>query len=178
MASTGKAPRHLTRTPKERLEEKFIKVDSGCWEWAGSINKQSGYGDFHFRRRTYPAHRASWIIHNGEIPTGDDYHGICVLHKCDNRICVNPDHLFLGTNLDNIKDSVSKNRRKGITRRRPIGIFRRKMSLEEKLKRRRIPNDMRNLIKSLHILGVSYPKIQKKTGVHHMTAWNICREKY
>jgi hypothetical protein len=51
------------------------------------------------------AHRLSWLVNVGEIPEG-----MHVLHKCDNRPCCNPKHLFLGTNLDNIKDRVSKNR--------------------------------------------------------------------
>lgn len=60
-------------------------------------------------------HRASWILHYGEVP--DDFH---VLHKCDVRNCVNPDHLFLGTNQDNIEDKVRKGRQ---GRRGPVKKF-------------------------------------------------------
>lgn len=74
-----------------------------CWLWtAGTVN---GYGEFAYSRRNDRAHRFAWKITNGEIPGG-----LCVLHKCDVRLCVNPNHLFLGTREDNITDKVSKNR--------------------------------------------------------------------
>jgi|CXWL01.1.fsa_nt_gi hypothetical protein len=76
-----------------------------CWEWNGTINNY-GYGVmYQYRAKRILAHRMSWIIYKGEIP--DDK---CILHKCDNRRCVNPDHLFLGSRDDNNKDMVSKGR--------------------------------------------------------------------
>lgn len=83
--------------------EKFVVKKNGCWEWNGCIN--SKYGAFRFRKKPQKAHRVSWVIHNGEIPDG-----LQVLHKCDNPPCTNPEHLFLGTNADNMKDMVSKKR--------------------------------------------------------------------
>lgn len=84
---------------------KLNKVN-GCWEWAGSLTTQ-GYGQIKIpkTRRQMPAHRLSYLLHRGMIPP-DRY----ALHKCDNRKCVNPDHLFIGTKLDNARDMVSKNR--------------------------------------------------------------------
>lgn len=80
---------------------------SGCWLWtAAQYPTGMGYGTFLFQGRTTPAHRASWEIYRGKIPDG-----ICVLHKCDTPLCVNPDHLWLGTKLDNSRDAVSKGRR-------------------------------------------------------------------
>lgn len=74
-----------------------------CWEWLGSIT--NGYGRLSIKRSGFYSHRISWVIHNGEIPNG-----LCVLHHCDNPICVNPAHLFLGTLQDNEGDKVSKGR--------------------------------------------------------------------
>ena len=95
-------------TPKEIFEKhcKFGKNDE-CWEWSGYITNK-GYGQTKIGGRDgklIQAHRLSWIVNVGEI--SNDLH---VLHKCDNRKCVNPNHLFLGTNQDNINDRVSKGR--------------------------------------------------------------------
>lgn len=82
-----------------------IKNKDGCWGWSGCAPKNPGYGQFRFGMKRERAHRASWKIHFGEIPTGKH-----VLHKCDNRICSRPDHLFLGTHKDNIQDMLNKDR--------------------------------------------------------------------
>lgn len=95
----------ITIKLKNRFLSKYkIDLKTGCWNWVASKNK-SGYGYFRFNQRTLLAHRASFIIYNGEI-TG----GLHVLHKCDNPSCVNPEHLFLGTHSDNMNDMASKGR--------------------------------------------------------------------
>ena len=85
----------------------WSKVDKtkNCWEWTGRYHKQ-GYGFMDINKKGELTHRISWVINRGKIPKG-----ICVLHKCDNPKCVNPDHLFLGTHTDNMRDMVSKGRR-------------------------------------------------------------------
>ncbi len=88
------------------LERFFVKIAYGtsdCWYWRGAIN-YLGYGLF----STGKAHRVSWELFNGNIPSG-----LSVCHTCDVRNCVNPKHLFLGTQLDNMRDAKTKGRIKG-----------------------------------------------------------------
>lgn len=75
-----------------------------CWEWQGHRNRK-GYGQLWFIDQTIAAHRVTWILTHGFIPDG-----LWVLHKCDNPSCVNPNHLFLGTNDDNVADKLTKKR--------------------------------------------------------------------
>ncbi len=87
-----------------RFWEKVQKTE-GCWLWTANVN-HAGYGKYWDGEDLVSAHRHSWTIHNGPIPAG-----MLVLHKCDNPPCVNPDHLFLGTHLDNNLDTLRKGRR-------------------------------------------------------------------
>jgi hypothetical protein len=82
----------------------YIVSDSGCWEWKGTLNAK-GYGRITSQGRRMYAHRYSWIVHRGDIPDG-----LCVLHDCDNAMCVNPDHLHLGTKEDNNREMAERNR--------------------------------------------------------------------
>jgi len=112
--------RVVSRDPDDlaRLKSK-VKIDeaTGCWVWQASLNT-NGYGQFAFKGRPRPAHRVSWELHNGPIPEGENaYKTANVLHRCDNPLCVNPDHLFLGDQSDNANDAVSKERwgKRGLT---------------------------------------------------------------
>jgi len=88
----------------EYLNSKTIKKD-GCWEWIGAKDK-NGYGIMRIELKSVQrAHRASWIVHKGQIPNQ-----LWVLHKCDNPPCTNPEHLFLGTAKDNSEDMIRKKR--------------------------------------------------------------------
>ena len=90
----------------DRLAAKTTRVD-GCWRWTGSKTPK-GYGYIRGDARDSAlllVHRVSWMLNNGPVPEG-----LCVLHSCDVRDCVRPDHLFLGTNQDNSSDMVAKGR--------------------------------------------------------------------
>ncbi len=96
----------------ELLEIRFwkhVQKTDQCWNWT-STKLPAGYGMIKAdrSRKNLYAHRVSWEIHNGSIPDG-----LFVLHDCDNPSCVRPDHLFLGTQLDNMQDCVSKGRLSG-----------------------------------------------------------------
>jgi hypothetical protein len=101
--------------PKERKKKQpdlkaqlmsFIQKEeaTGCWLWMAST--KNGYGQLYAQGKSSQyAHRVSWKEHKGQIPKG-----LQVLHKCDVRRCINPEHLFLGTQADNIHDMVKKGR--------------------------------------------------------------------
>lgn len=89
----------------EAFWAKAIKQPNGCWEWTGCLT-DSGYGLLTWAGKRDRAHRIAYRIFNKRsIPAG-----LFVCHKCDNRKCINPEHLFLGTNYDNVMDMVSKGR--------------------------------------------------------------------
>lgn len=92
---------------KEDITDRFwskvcIKLDNECWEW--KAGKVRGYGQFSYHGNNAYAHRVAWEIVNGSIPNG-----LLVLHKCDNKACVNPSHLYCGTHSDNMGDREWRN---------------------------------------------------------------------
>lgn len=141
--------------PFERLEKLCERVPfSGCWLWLGAVTK-FGYGKITVDGNHTTAHRWSWTLRRGPIPDG-----LHVLHKCDVPACVNPDHLFLGTALDNDQDK----RRKG--RHYVLPIQRNPKLTEEQVA------DIRRLrgLETIVSLG-------KKFSVHHSVVSRIQRGK-
>jgi hypothetical protein len=101
----------MTEATKSRFWAKVDKngpfhpiLGTRCWRWTAA-RVGDGYGQFWLGGKRVGAHRASWVIHAGEPPQV-----LCVLHRCDNPSCVNPEHLFLGTLGDNQRDTVAKGR--------------------------------------------------------------------
>lgn len=101
----------------EKLRARFmskVRVPSDstqCWEWTGG-GRGIGYGAFKIEGRAWDAHRVSFVLHKG--PVGE---GMVVMHTCDNRNCVNPNHLAVGTYSDNASDAQTKRRLSGFVRR-------------------------------------------------------------
>jgi hypothetical protein len=139
-------------TPEERFLSRINKTDS-CWLWIGTKRHQNGYGCLEVDGKLVSAHRFSWLLYHGNIPND-----LFVLHKCDNKICVNPDHLFLGTQDENNKDRARKNRSwRGIGELSPAH----KLTLEEV---RNIRKDYNSGFYSQRELARKYKVVQWTIG--------------
>jgi hypothetical protein len=98
------------RLPNVLLQQRLardsvIDPETGCILWMASRNA-SGYGQVRWQGRLWLTHRVAWMAKHGASPPG-----LCVLHRCDVRPCINPDHLFLGTQKDNMADKMGHERR-------------------------------------------------------------------
>jgi hypothetical protein len=95
---------YISDKDKRRFWNKVdIKETNDCWNWKASFRNKEKYGSFSIDKTNYQAHRISWIISFGDIPDG-----LIVCHKCDNKSCCNPNHLFIGTVSDNNCDKFNK----------------------------------------------------------------------
>lgn len=121
--------------------ERSVVKSEGCWDWKG-VAHHSGYCHMNYDGKSMSINRISWELNFGEIPNG-----LFVLHKCDNRRCSNPDHLFLGSSKDNHKDMMNKGRQNI-----PFG---------ENHKNSKLTSDNVKKIKELLQLGVTMSRISK-----------------
>jgi hypothetical protein len=146
-------PRIYITTPPEQRFWKYVKKTPTCWLWTGAKH-YPGYGVILRKKGKYiDAHRFSYELHNGEIPAGK-----WVLHRCDNPACVNPEHLFIGNNSDNIKDAYEK----GICKR------------GEQNKRSKLTNEQVLWIRSNYIPG-NGKKMAKELGISQTAVSLIIR---
>lgn len=131
----------------------YPEPNTGCWIWGGSYNA-GGYGKLLIRRlKIYLAHRFSYYHFIGEYDRS-----LCVCHTCDNRYCVNPQHLFLGTHVDNAADMIRKNRASNRSGERN---GRAKLNKNDALK-------IRQLVGSK-----SMKELSKEYGLTYKSIWNV-----
>lgn len=161
-ASGGRARMAIPYPTTDRITLFWSKVhrSDGCWFWQGSTNPD-GYGNFNIKRSDgswgcTKAHRFAWLVTHGQLPT------LNVCHHCDTPSCVRPDHLFTGTQADNMRDCQRKGRYSHKTGR--IGSAHQ----HAKLKERDIPT-----IRALRASGETFKAIAGRYGVSDSTIQNI-----
>lgn len=133
----------------ERFERKYIpEPNSGCWLWLGGIGS-GGYGCIYLNKRQTLAHRTSYEIFVSDVPSG-----FFVCHACDNKLCVNPEHLFVGTHADNMLDMTKKGRG-SVGERRPRSVL--------------TPAIVRLILSS----SLPNTRLAAEFGVTHQTIWDI-----
>lgn len=137
---------------KERIVANSARdLKTGCWNWTKFIEK-NGYAKTKHNGKSMWAHRVSYEQFVGQIPDGLD-----VCHKCDNRRCVNPNHLFAGTRLENMRDAEAKNR----------------IAKGKSLPHAKLSDLDKEQIISMAIAGIKYEKIGNKFGICKQSAGRI-----
>lgn len=134
---------------KHKLLSRIENVED-CWIWLGSIN-QDGYGNIWVDKKPWRTHRLSYFIHKGEIQKG-----LCVCHKCDKPACINPEHLWLGTHIDNMKDMVTKKR----------------TLYAEQRPNNKIPSWVRPEIVKKYLSGITQLQLAKEYNCHASAIYN------
>lgn len=145
---------YYTPQDEKRFWEKVNKTED-CWNWtAGVLKGPFPYGRFMLNKRKYLAHRLAYFFTQGFIPDDVD-----VLHHCDNPRCCNPDHLFLGTDIDNSRDCVAKGRH-AYGERSGMAVL--------------SAGDVRDL-RQLHAIGMSFVRLAPLYGVNEATVRSAVR---
>lgn len=137
------------------LESSTIDHTTGCWVWEKCLNGD-GYPVIWVNKKRWKGHRLSFFIFYGQDPGK-----LLVCHACDNRKCINPDHLWLGTHLDNNRDCINKNR------------MRHPPNLGEKHGMSKFTDDLVRLIRKEYSTGVTQTSLAKKYKCHQATIGRI-----
>ncbi len=146
--------RFFERVSKEGPSHPYNSGAEKCWLWTGSVDVY-GYGDLRVDGKRMKAHRLSWMLHFGEV--NSETH---VLHCCDNPLCVNPSHLFLGTHQENMADMVRKGRVNY------SGFVWAKSKLSE---------SQRAQLIDMALSGISHTKISNHFGVTRAYVWQLAK---
>ena len=141
----------------DRFWAKVQKTD-GCWLWTGARKGSENYGFFYTEGKQRYAHRVSWEMANGPIPAG-----MLVCHRCDNPPCVRPDHLFIGTVLDNNRDAIGKGRKR--------------YAIGERHGQAKLNPEAVQEIRRLKTSGATYSQLSNQFGVHRMTVCEVVHRK-
>lgn len=148
---------------KERLKWATEgNIVTGCWEWTKAKDQQ-GYGKIYFKGKDWRAHRLAWTAYRGEIPDGLD-----VLHHCNCTTCINPAHLFLGDQQDNIDDLLTKHPDAFKDYRPPVRVSKLLQSLPQETLDR--VSDMRRSGKTLRQIGL-------ETGLNAYAVKYLCKQR-
>lgn len=160
--SCGCIKKHSYEKSVEKLMSKIHKTDSECWEWQGKL-KPNGYGNCGTGFPNQNAHRSAYELFKGEIPEG-----LWVLHTCDNKKCCNPDHLYLGTVKDNVRDAIKRGQW-------PTGPNKKKGNPGERNCKAKLDNDKVNFIRYLCENGFKRKEMASFFYVHPSTIERIVR---
>lgn len=141
----------------ECLEKNYDVTEKGCWEWKGSLTHY-GYPQVNRNGKVHLLHRVFFEKFRRKVPKN-----LCVLHMCDNRCCINPLHLFLGTKKDNTQDMIKKGR---------CGSLKGEKSGKSKLTEEQVRE-----IRKLRDTGYSFHKLSKIFEITSQAIWAICVRK-
>jgi hypothetical protein len=152
----------MRKTLQERLLQRILIVGD-CWMWTGRLSKK-GYGSMRVSGRRTRVHRASYELYKGPVPDG-----LFICHQCDNPACVNPDHLFAGTNSDNLQDAANKGR---LSYQRNTENFMRGTGHKQSRLTEDHVRDMRSLYAEE---GLSVNELGARFGISHVQAYRIVK---